>query len=99
MENNDQLVEAIKAKIATTIEATPSTFVALDLGRFSGYICIRDNNLKHPVIMSKLGEIDIILGDMLEVDILDTRILVSYEVDHSDNWELLMKLEIHFVYD
>jgi len=72
-------------------------FVQVDIGRFNGVVIIQnEDNRKSYEYMAKFAKLDELLGDMLEADILDTIISISYPYDETGNQ---VRIEIRFVYD
>jgi len=88
----------IIAQIRALVEATDNTFVNVDIGRWSGEIVIVDSNIRQRNIVSKLYEIDKLLGDILDGDILDTNISIVYHQEREPG-DKDMRIVISFHYD
>ena len=87
-------MEKLNRKLSALLNEKRIRFLNVDLARLSGTIYIRAENRAYPNILSRIADIDTLLGDELEADILDTHIHVTYQ---GDNQELFVK--ITFDYD
>ena len=91
MENNNT---KIKAELKALFNDNSIRFINVDLGVMSGVIYILGDNSSYPTIMSKIVEIDELLGVTLDGDILDTHIHITFEGETQD-----LRVKITFDYE
>jgi len=93
MKANEKIIKAVKE----LIKADEDTFVNCDIGSWSGSLFIHAHNQMYPNILGKIVEIDSLLTDVLDADVLDTNIHVSFE--DGPNGEARIRVTIKFEYE
>jgi len=69
----------INKQLKALFNSKKVTFINSDFGDMSGVIHILGDNRAYPTIMSKIVEIDNLLTDLIDGDILDTNIHITFD--------------------
>ena len=86
----------IKQKLIALLAIKEDEFINVDIANFNGVVIIQLANIRYKEIMSKIVDIDSILGETLEADILDTMINISYPLVDDTN---ALRVVIHFSFE
>ena len=89
-----KIEEEIKARINALIGEKIAQHLVVDIAKSNGTIIIRAKNIAFKYIVSKIIDIDDILTEILDSDILDTTINISYEGEDQD-----LRIKISFEYE